>query len=106
MITQERAPTRWPVGAPSWSCRWRAVPKPGLREEPPTSCSGQHGRYEDQCEPAPEDVAFIEEYAAGTEAESRSAVVRAAIEPLRQAQLEQACTEAFAEWDRGGEAGP
>ncbi|MEU1692338.1 ribbon-helix-helix domain-containing protein [Streptomyces hirsutus] len=53
-----------------------------------------------------EDVAFIDDYAAGTEAESRSAVIRAAIELLRQAQLEQAYTEAFAEWDYGGEAGP
>ncbi|MFE9921142.1 ribbon-helix-helix domain-containing protein [Streptomyces sp. NPDC005774] len=53
-----------------------------------------------------EDVAFIDEYAAGTEAESRSAVMRVAIELLRQAQLEQAYTEAFAEWDCGGEAGP
>ncbi|MFD5947199.1 type II toxin-antitoxin system ParD family antitoxin [Streptomyces collinus] len=52
-----------------------------------------------------EDVAFVDEYAARTEAESRSAVIHAAIELLRQAQLEQEYTEAFAEWDASEDAG-
>ncbi|MFD5494943.1 ribbon-helix-helix domain-containing protein [Streptomyces sp. NPDC001812] len=52
-----------------------------------------------------EDLAFVDEYAARTEAESRSAVIQAAIELLRQAQLEQEYTEAFAEWDGSGDAG-
>ncbi|WP_093765747.1 ribbon-helix-helix domain-containing protein [Streptomyces sp. F-7] len=50
------------------------------------------------------DVAFVDEYAARTDAESRSAVIHAAIELLRQAQLVQEYTEAFAEWDAGGDA--
>ncbi|MFE1251826.1 type II toxin-antitoxin system ParD family antitoxin [Streptomyces sp. NPDC058735] len=53
-----------------------------------------------------EDVAFVDEYAARTEADSRSAVIHAAIELLRQAQLEQEYTEAFAEWDASDDAGP
>ncbi|MDT3724517.1 ribbon-helix-helix domain-containing protein [Streptomyces sp. DSM 41972] len=51
-----------------------------------------------------EDVAFVDEYAERTEAESRSAVIHAAIELLRQAQLVQEYTEAFAEWDAGEDA--
>ena len=51
-----------------------------------------------------EDVAFVDEYAARTEAESRSAVIHAAIELLRQAQLEQEYTEAFAGWDASEDA--
>jgi Arc/MetJ-type ribon-helix-helix transcriptional regulator len=51
-----------------------------------------------------EDVAFVDEYATRTEAESRSAVIHAAIELLRQAQLEQEYTEAFAEWDGSEDA--
>ncbi|GAB2457628.1 ribbon-helix-helix domain-containing protein [Streptomyces incanus] len=52
-----------------------------------------------------EDLAFVDEYAARTEAESRSAVIHAAIELLRQAQLEQEYTQAFAEWDGSEDAG-
>jgi Arc/MetJ-type ribon-helix-helix transcriptional regulator len=52
-----------------------------------------------------EDVAFVDEYAARTDAESRSAVIHAAIELLRQAQLEQEYVEAFAEWEGSEDAG-
>ncbi|MDH6623441.1 Arc/MetJ-type ribon-helix-helix transcriptional regulator [Streptomyces sp. LBL] len=51
-----------------------------------------------------EDVAFVDDYASRTDAESRSAVIHAAIELLRQAQLEQEYTEAFAEWDGSEDA--
>ena len=50
------------------------------------------------------DVAFVDEYAARNAADSRSAVIHAAIELLRQAQLEQEYTEAFAEWDGSEDA--
>ncbi|MFE0189154.1 ribbon-helix-helix domain-containing protein [Streptomyces sp. NPDC058989] len=46
-----------------------------------------------------EDLAFVDEYATRTEAESRSAVIHAAIEMLRAAELEAQYTEAFEEWD-------
>ncbi len=51
-----------------------------------------------------EDVTFVDEYAERMEAESRSAVIHAAIELLRQAQLEKQYTEAFAEWDGSEDA--
>ncbi|MGP4084993.1 ribbon-helix-helix domain-containing protein [Streptomyces sp. KR55] len=51
-----------------------------------------------------DDVVFVDEYAARTDADSRSAVIHAAIELLRQAQLEQEYTEAFAEWDGSEDA--
>ncbi|MFE1767864.1 ribbon-helix-helix domain-containing protein [Streptomyces angustmyceticus] len=51
-----------------------------------------------------EDVAFVDEYAARTAGESRSAVIHAAIELLRAAQLEAEYTEAFAEWDTSEDA--
>ncbi|MGW0843604.1 ribbon-helix-helix domain-containing protein [Streptomyces sp. NPDC002787] len=51
-----------------------------------------------------EDVTFVDEYAARTDADSRSAVIHAAIELLREAQLEQQYTEAFAEWDGSEDA--
>ena len=51
-----------------------------------------------------EDVAFVDEYAARTEAESRSAVIHAAIESLRATQLEAEYTEAFAEWGASEDA--
>ncbi|MER6525175.1 ribbon-helix-helix domain-containing protein [Streptomyces sp. NPDC001508] len=51
-----------------------------------------------------EDVAFVDEYAARTDAESRSAVIHAAIELLKQAQLEEQYAEAFAEWDGSEDA--
>jgi Arc/MetJ-type ribon-helix-helix transcriptional regulator len=52
----------------------------------------------------PEDLAFVDEYAKRTEAESRSAVIHAAIELLRAGDLEAEYTEAFAEWDASGDA--
>ncbi|MFI6464232.1 ribbon-helix-helix domain-containing protein [Streptomyces sp. NPDC050528] len=51
-----------------------------------------------------DDVAFVDEYAAKKAADSRSAVIHAAIELLRQSQLEQEYTEAFAEWDGSEDA--
>lgn len=52
-----------------------------------------------------EDVAFVDEYAAKTEADSRSAVIHAAIELLRSANLEADYEAAFAEWDASEDAG-
>lgn len=51
-----------------------------------------------------EDVAFVDEYATKTETASRSAVIHAAIELLRAAELEAEYTEAFAEWDASEDA--
>ncbi|MFI9027585.1 type II toxin-antitoxin system ParD family antitoxin [Streptomyces sp. NPDC053560] len=51
-----------------------------------------------------EDVAFLDEYAARVEAESRSAVIHAAIEQLRAAESEADYEAAFAEWDAGEDA--
>ncbi|ONI54042.1 Antitoxin MazE9 [Streptomyces sp. IB2014 011-1] len=51
-----------------------------------------------------EDVAFVDEYAAKTDADSRSAVLHAAIELLRASTLEAEYEEAFAEWDKGEDA--
>ncbi|MFH9132969.1 MULTISPECIES: ribbon-helix-helix protein, CopG family [unclassified Streptomyces] len=51
-----------------------------------------------------EDVAFVDEYATKTEADSRSAVIHAAIELLRTAGLEDEYTEAFQEWDASEDA--
>ncbi|MGW1372738.1 antitoxin [Streptomyces sp. NPDC002446] len=50
------------------------------------------------------DVTFVDEYARRTEAESRSAVIHAAIELLRAAELEAEYTEAFEEWDASEDA--
>ncbi|GAA3175627.1 MULTISPECIES: ribbon-helix-helix domain-containing protein [Streptomyces] len=51
-----------------------------------------------------EDVAFVDEFASRTEAESRSAVIHAAIELLRAAELESQYAEAFEEWDASEDA--
>jgi len=51
-----------------------------------------------------EDVAFVDEYAAKTDADSRSAVIHAAIELLRASNLEAEYEEAFAEWDKSEDA--
>ncbi|MFE2290080.1 ribbon-helix-helix domain-containing protein [Streptomyces sp. NPDC059452] len=51
-----------------------------------------------------EDVAFVDEYAARTDADSRSAVIHAAIELLRASNLEADYAEAFAEWDKSEDA--
>jgi hypothetical protein len=53
----------------------------------------------------PQDVAFIDEYAARTGAGSRSAVLHEAIGLLRHARLEQADPEGVASWDGYGEGG-
>lgn len=46
------------------------------------------------------DVAFLDEYGAKTATESRSAVIHAAIELLRAAQLENDYQQAWQEWGR------
>ncbi|MET9520692.1 ribbon-helix-helix domain-containing protein [Streptomyces sp. NPDC002994] len=51
-----------------------------------------------------EDVTFVDEYAAKIEAESRSAVIHAAIELLRNSQLESDYAAAFEEWDASEDA--
>ncbi|MFH8885374.1 MULTISPECIES: ribbon-helix-helix domain-containing protein [Streptomyces] len=51
-----------------------------------------------------EDVAFVDEYATKTDADSRSAVIHAAIELLRASNLEADYEAAFAEWDESGDA--
>ncbi|MCX5263539.1 antitoxin [Streptomyces sp. NBC_00199] len=55
--------------------------------------------------PPQEDVAFVDEYAARTEADSRSAVIHAAVELLRSGQLEAEYAEAFQERDGSEDAG-
>ncbi|MEU5966402.1 antitoxin [Streptomyces globisporus] len=47
-----------------------------------------------------EDVDFVDAYAAANAAESRSAVIQAAIELLRTSRLESEYEAAFAEWDK------
>ncbi|MDT3397146.1 ribbon-helix-helix domain-containing protein [Streptomyces sp. B1866] len=44
------------------------------------------------------DVAFLDEYGAETSADSRSAVIHAAIELLRAARLEDDYQQAWQEW--------
>ncbi|MDX3849296.1 MULTISPECIES: ribbon-helix-helix domain-containing protein [unclassified Streptomyces] len=51
-----------------------------------------------------EDVAFVDQYAAASEAESRSAVIHAAIELLRASQLETDYAAAFEEWHTSEDA--
>ncbi|MFI8995238.1 ribbon-helix-helix domain-containing protein [Streptomyces sp. NPDC053542] len=51
-----------------------------------------------------EDVAFLDEYAKRIEADSRSAVIHAAIEQLRATELETEYEAAFAEWDASEDA--
>ncbi|OKK07837.1 antitoxin [Streptomyces sp. CB03234] len=51
-----------------------------------------------------EDVAFVDDYAAETAADSRSAVIHAAIELLRASRLEADYEAAFAEWDASEDA--
>ncbi|MFK0045832.1 ribbon-helix-helix domain-containing protein [Streptomyces sp. NPDC090741] len=45
-----------------------------------------------------EDVTFVDQYAAETEAESRSAVIQAAIQLLRESALEKEYLAAWDEW--------
>ncbi|NUV69445.1 MULTISPECIES: antitoxin [unclassified Streptomyces] len=51
-----------------------------------------------------EDVDFVDAYAAANAAESRSAVIQAAIELLRTSRLESEYEAAFAEWDKSEDA--
>ncbi|MEV6164137.1 ribbon-helix-helix domain-containing protein [Streptomyces sp. NPDC052052] len=51
-----------------------------------------------------EDVAFVDEYATKIDADSRSAVIHAAIELLRASNAEADYEAAFAEWDASGDA--
>ncbi|WP_043264357.1 ribbon-helix-helix protein, CopG family [Streptomyces sp. CT34] len=51
-----------------------------------------------------EDVVYLDAYAARTEAESRSAVIHAAVEQLRAAELRADYEAAFAEWDASEDA--
>lgn len=50
------------------------------------------------------DVEFLDEYSARTSAESRSAVIQAAIGLLREAELEADYAAAWEEWDAGTDA--
>jgi Arc/MetJ-type ribon-helix-helix transcriptional regulator len=50
------------------------------------------------------DIAFVDEYAAKSTAESRSAVIHAAIELLRASQMEGEYAAAWDEWDSGDDA--
>ncbi|PJE94339.1 antitoxin [Streptomyces carminius] len=52
-----------------------------------------------------EDISFLDAYAARTESGSRSAVIHAAIELLRAAELERDYTAAWQEWDEDEDAG-
>ena len=45
------------------------------------------------------DVEFVDEYVSTSSAESRSAVIHAAIEMLRAASMEREYAAAFDEWD-------
>ena len=51
-----------------------------------------------------DDVRFLDEYAAGEGAGSRSSVVHQAIGLLRTAGLEQAYAQAWDEWKASGDA--
>lgn len=51
-----------------------------------------------------EDIAFVDDYRARSDAESRSAVIHAAIAMLRTAELESEYAEAFEEWDGSEDA--
>ncbi len=52
-----------------------------------------------------EDVVFLDEYASTHSVRSRSAVVHEAIRALRFRTLDEAYTDAWSEWQAGGEAG-
>ncbi|WP_274915690.1 antitoxin [Streptomyces sp. WZ-12] len=53
---------------------------------------------------AQEDVEFVDAYAAKRAVDSRSAVIHAAIEQLREAELRADYEAAFAEWDASEDA--
>ncbi|MEU5160210.1 ribbon-helix-helix domain-containing protein [Streptomyces sp. NPDC020875] len=46
------------------------------------------------------DVAFLDEYAAATAADSRSAVIHTAIELLRASELERDYAQAWQDWEQ------
>lgn len=49
-----------------------------------------------------DDVTFIDQYASRRGSSSRSSVVHHAIQLLRMSELEDAYTDAWDEWQRGG----
>ncbi|MFH8343912.1 ribbon-helix-helix domain-containing protein [Streptomyces sp. NPDC018045] len=51
-----------------------------------------------------EDIAFVDAYGKKTDAESRSAVIHAAIELLRSSELEADYALAWEEWDESDDA--
>jgi Arc/MetJ-type ribon-helix-helix transcriptional regulator len=51
-----------------------------------------------------EDVAFLDDYARETDADSRSAVIQYSIKLLRQHRLATEYDEAFAEWEGSEDA--
>jgi Arc/MetJ-type ribon-helix-helix transcriptional regulator len=51
-----------------------------------------------------EDVAFVDDYGRKTDAESRSAVIHAAIQLLRAGELEADYAAAWEEWDTSEDA--
>jgi Arc/MetJ-type ribon-helix-helix transcriptional regulator len=51
-----------------------------------------------------EDVSFVDEYGERAEAASRSAVIHAAIQLLRDAELEKEYEAAWDEWYESGDA--
>ncbi|MDH6577509.1 ribbon-helix-helix domain-containing protein [Kitasatospora sp. MAP5-34] len=50
------------------------------------------------------DVAFLDQYAAETSTDSRSAVIHAAIELLRASQLEDDYAKAWQDWEQNEDA--
>lgn len=51
-----------------------------------------------------EDVEFLDQYARTVGAESRSAVIQRAVQLLRASELDLAYTEAWKEWEAGGDS--
>lgn len=88
-----RPPARPSSGGKGWHLRWQVGYHLGSIFGMKISVSlPQH------------DIEFIDAYTARTEAESRSAVLHAAIELLRQSELEADYAAAWAEWDEDADA--
>ncbi len=51
-----------------------------------------------------EDIEFLDEYARAVGAQSRSAVVQRAVRLLRASELGPAYSQAWQEWESGGDA--
>ncbi|WP_030667757.1 ribbon-helix-helix domain-containing protein [Streptomyces rimosus] len=51
-----------------------------------------------------EDISFLDAYGKKTDADSRSAVIHAAIELLRASELEADYAQAWQEWDESDDA--